>query len=605
MLILHKSGDFVVVLDQKRAENVEGIPEKVSNFHENATDLENGKSFRLRRIPRQVVFSCSFFFCFSTQKILEVINKRFLSFKESLEKLLCLIIFIFVLFPTKKNDMKCSSAESFVTEIIRILIFRCRKIGYAQSEDEKLAKPKHRIIADGYGQRGDEVVSVSVGNSHTDPAGVNFDMNDLNSGESDGMGIANYLCNIMNRRNADTLTRTDFTEPTTNCGAPYASSCADNNSEISMSFRHVSVGSRRNSIDSQMSQMSVKMSETNIKASLESHSQQHKSVNMKQRQRNYLYARRTNHRRRASNSSVESQRMTNQLRNIEYKHPICNTMGRQIERRSAIAATATTADIADIQQIFSQNVQMQHTSDDDDQSIDELQHSSNALVPLSDHQRHRADSVDSLDVSNDKQAAIEQMLKNILKNSTEKQIEALLNTCDRNGLNGIGKSGRNSTRNQRHSHNKIYAPNIEDVEQVDVASSISSSLDVDCIRRLDGTQSSFSDQSLSRMKTRSQSSKGSCDVGIQANDYDIASHTRRRSREDCPQNYQYDDDAKDNLPEKFQSNYRQHQDDETNQLLPYRKRDVPTIVRKDTLSGKHLSESEKMEKLKKLLLPST
>lgn len=494
-----------------------------------------------------------------------------------------------------------SSTESFVTEIIRILIFRCRKIGYEQSEDEKFAKPKHRIIADG--QRGDEVVSVLVGNSHTDPAGINFDMNHLNSGESDGMGITNYLCNILNRRNAETLTRMDFTEPTTNCGVPYASSCADNNSEISMSFRHVSVESRRNSVDSQVSQMSLKMSETNIKATLESHSKQHKSVNMKKRQRNYLYARRTNHRQRASSSSVESQAMTNQLQNIRYKHPISNTMGRQIDRRSAITAT-TTADIADIQQMFSQNDQMQHTSDDDDQSIDESQHPSNMLVPLGDHQRELADSVDSLDVSNDKQAAIEQMLKNILKNSTEKQIEALLNTCDRNGLNGNGKSGRNS-RNQRHSHNKIYAPNIENVEHENVASSISSSLDVDCIQRLDGTQSSISDQSISRMKTQSRSSKGSYDVSIQANDYDIASQTRRRSREDRLQNFQYDDDAKDHSPDKFQSNYQQHQDDETNQLLPYRKRDVPTIVRKDTLSGKHLSESEKMEKLKNLLLPST
>lgn len=511
-------------------------------------------------------------------------------------------------FPQKKKMIKRSSSESFVSEIIRILIFRCRKIGYEQSEDEKFTKPKHRIIADGYGQRGDEVVSISVGNSHTDPAGINFDMNNLNSGESDGMGITNYLCNIINRRNAETLTRMDFTEPTTNGGAPYASSCADNNSEISMSFRHVSVESRRDSVDSQVSQMSVKMSKTNIKATLESRSKQHKSVNMEKRQRNYLYARRTNHRRRASSSSVESQHMTNPLQNIRYNHPISNTMGHQIVRRSAITAT-TTADIADIQQIFSQNDQMQHMSDDEDQSIDELQHPSNVLVPLGDHQREMADSVDSLDVSNDKQAAIEQMLKNILKNSTEKQIEALLNTCDRNGLNGFGKSGRSSARilKKRHSHNKIYAPNIEDVEHVDVASSISSSLDVDCIRRLDGTQSSFSDQSISRMKTKSQSSKGSCDVGIQANDYDIASHTRRRSREDFPQNYQYDDDAKDNLPEKFQSNYHQHQDDETNQLLPYRKCNIPaiTIVRKDALSGKHLSESEKMEKLKKLLLPST
>lgn len=459
----------------------------------------------------------------------------------------------------------------------------------------------------------DDVISVSIQNSHTDPAGINFDhmMNNINSAESDAMGatLTNYLCNIINRRNAVTMTRMDFNEPNMQNCAPYASSCADNNSEISVSVRHFSVESRRNSVDSQVSQ-TVKMSETNIKATLEKQHKGEYNMKTKKRQRKYLYARRTN--RRASSSSVESQRITNQMQSIKYKNPnsrihlSTNSMGRQIEsHRSAI--TTTTADIADIHQLFHRNdggVHMQHTSDDD-QSMDESHlmyaqkdEPSNMLVPLGDHQHQMGDSADSLDVSNEKQAAIEQMLKNILKNSTEKQIEALLNSCDRNGLNG-----RNS-KIQRHSHNKMYPPNIETdftSKDADIASSISSSIDVDCIRRLDGTQSSFSDQSANRMKTQSQNSKGSCDVGIQANDYDIVSHARQQqSRGDCTKNLPFDD-SKDEK-EKFQLNY--HQDDETHQLLPYRKRDDPTIVRKDTLSGKHLSESEKMEKLKKLLLPS-
>lgn len=463
----------------------------------------------------------------------------------------------------------------------------------------------------------DEVISVSIENSHTDPAGINFDMNNLNSAASDAMGatLTNYLCNIINRRNAVTMTRMDFNEPNTNC-APYASSCADNNSEISVSVRHFSVESRRNSVDSQVSQVSVKMSETNIKATLESHSQQHKSVNMKakKRQRNYLVARRTN--RRASSSSVESQRITNQMQNIKYKYPnnriqLCaNTMGRQIERRSAITAS-TTADIADIHQLFNHNdLQQMQQKSDDDQSMDESQPM--CRTNETPNIREISDSADSLDEPNDKDVAIEQMIKNILKNSTGKQIKALLNSYDRSGLNGIGKNEQNSTRNsknQRHSHNKIYPPNIENEQfttnDVDVASSISSSIDVDCIRRLDGTHSSFSDQSINRMKTQSQNSKGSCDVGIQANDYDIASHAQQRSRDNCSKNFQFDD-SKDNLPEKFQSNYHHHhnQHDDETQLLPYRKRDAPSIVRKDTLSGKHLSESEKREKLMNLLLPS-
>lgn len=67
-------------------------------------------------------------------------------------------------------------------------MFFDRKIGCELSEDEKFAKPKHRIIADAYAKRMDDVISVSIQNSHTDPAGLNFDMNNLNSAVSDAMG---------------------------------------------------------------------------------------------------------------------------------------------------------------------------------------------------------------------------------------------------------------------------------------------------------------------------------------------------------------------------------------------------------------------------------
>lgn len=497
--------------------------------------------------------------------------------------------------------------------------YSSRKIGYELSEDEKFTKPKHRIIADAYAKRMDDVISVSIQNSHTDPAGLNFDMNNLNAAQSDAMDptLTNYLRNIINRRNAVTMTTMDFNEPTTNCAA-YTSSCADNNSEISVSVRHFSVESRRNSIDSQVS---VKMSETNIKATLESHSQKHKRVNVKAKksQRNYLYNKRTN--RRASSSSVESQRITNQTRAFKYRHPSnriqLSSMGRQSERRSAVVAAN---DFNDIHLMLNRNNMA--TTSDDDQSNDESNpmqienEHSNMLVPLgAPHQQQMVDSVDSLDVSNGQDTSfLDEKIMEFIRSNSGKQLESFLrNNYDRsndrtkNGLHGIAKNGRSSLRNsknQRHSHNKMFLQQKSDVQPFtskmikndnDMGTSMSSSMDIDIIQHLDGTRSSFSDQSINRMKTQSQNSKSSCDVGIQANDYDIASHTH------C-----IDDCNKDKLLEKIQLNYQQHEDYaimETDQLLPFRK--PPSIVRKDNIITKHLSESEKKEKLFKLLMPST
>lgn len=496
-----------------------------------------------------------------------------------------------------------------------------RKIGYELSEDEKFTKPKHRIIADAYAKRGDEVISVSIENSHTDPAGLNFDVNNLYPAESDGMSatLTNYLPSIINRRNAVTWETMEYDEQNANY-APYASSCADNNSEISVSVRHFSVESRRNSIDSQISQVSVKMSETNIKATLESHSQKHKSVNMKtkKRQHNYMIEKRTN--RRASSSSVESQRITNQMKHIKYKYPNHiqvndNPIGRQNGRRSAISATA---DIDAIKQLMNRCNLKLTSEDDDDRSIDgavNTQDPSNMLVPFGAHPLEPAHSTDSLEISNEKkEPSIEQLIHKILKNSNEEELKSLRRSFERSnertdyGSSKMGKKDRNSmknSKNQRNSHSKKYSQqkNNEPVSsktkhEKEPTNSNSSSIEIGMIAQLNGTQSSFSDQSMNRMKTQSRNSKDSCDVGIQANDYDITSHTRNRShsRDDCDKDY---------LPEKLQSHY--HKDEECtemHQLLPLKKRDQPTIQRKNTnertCSNKHLSESKK---LKKLLLP--
>lgn len=486
------------------------------------------------------------------------------------------------------------------------------------SDDEKFTKPKHRIIADAYAKRLEDVISVSIQNSHTDPANLNFELNNLNSTESNGMGttLTNYLYNIINRRNA--VTSMDFGEPTMNCAR--GSSC---DSEISFSVRQISVESRRSSVDSQVS---VKLSETEIKAKVERRSQKHKRVNMnaKKRQGRY-YARRTN--RRPSNSSIESQRLTDQLQLRKYNYtnnriqvnakPIDSIMNsRQNERRSA----CTASDINDMKLINRNDLQRRIsliTTSDDDQSNNEsqqihIEHGPSSMVSLGAHGTRRTDnSADSLEVSNGTQHSqtLEQTLypiiKNILRNSNGKQLESLLKSSyDRNdvGLGGIRKSCRKSTKNsnvQRNSHNKSQQhkrqPQYATAKLRENAQNviISSSLDLDI--PLDGTHSSFSDQSVNRIKTRSQNSQKSqrsCDVGIQANSYDISSYN---SRQQPPA-----DGEKDDLPEKLQS--RCHADDftETHQLLPlpFKRRETASII-----SRKDSANMSEKEKLAYLLLP--
>lgn len=142
-------------------------------------------------------------------------------------------------------------------------------MGYDHNDSVQITKPKHRIIADAYAKRMDEIISVSIDNTHADPAGLNFDMNHLDAHGSEAMDttLTNYLSNIIHRRNAMTThTRINFND--SNCLTSTAAT-ADT------SHRHSSVGvdinnsweidaPGRHSIDSQAS---VKMSK--IKARLD------------------------------------------------------------------------------------------------------------------------------------------------------------------------------------------------------------------------------------------------------------------------------------------------------------------------------------------------
>lgn len=452
------------------------------------------------------------------------------------------------------------------------------------SEDGKFTKPKHRIIADAYAKRADDkcqTISVSYQKPFTDPANINFDMIDLNVTESDAMGatLTNYLPQILNRRNGIVEL---------NC-ANYASSCADSNSQISYSVRQLSVESRRSSIDSQVSQVSVKVSETNFKTTLNSHTQKHKGVKMKARRKQRITAMQTI--RRASSSSVESKRITSQMKNMKYKSRNSwmhgNGAGRQSERRAA----CTPADRNAINQRFKI---IPPTSDedqrnDDAQSMHMMNEPLKMLAPFNAQMMN--DSADSLDTSNEKQSMENlEFIKSVLRNSSDnKQLEHLLNQFK------YGNNSRYPPHMYPQSNHKKGDQILSKIRNENNLS-MSSSMDIDLFHA--DNQNSLSDHSMHHLKTQSQNSKRSCDIGIQANDYDITSYARRPST-----GGEFD---KDNLPEKFQSNY--HHDEEfmeTHELLPHnnRKRDIPTIVRRDNLSSRHLSRSEMNEQVKKLLLP--
>lgn len=470
------------------------------------------------------------------------------------------------------------------------------------SEDEGFTKPKHRIIADAYAKRGEERIEVSYQKPFTDPANINFDMIDLNVTESVAMGdtLTNYLPKIINRRNGVGDLMYDN-------GAS-----ADSRSEYSVSVRQVSVEeSRRSSVDSTISQVSVKVSETNFKlATVHGQTQKHKGLKMKtkRRQRN-LIARQTI--RRASSSSVESQRITSQMKNIKYKNQSSqlngNGMGRQNERRAA----CTTDDIKVINQKFKK---IPLTSDEDQrneeaQPMQMLGDPTNMLVP---YDAQMIDSADSMDTSNDKQSMDNlELLNSLLRNSNGKQLEDLLRLANKQqDYKHSGRSNGKYGKNQRYTPQNIYSQSSQKKKDRNFSKirndnnlNMSSSIDIDIFNHQangvhgNGNGNSMSDHSANHLKTHSQNSKRSCDIGIQADDYEITSHTRQPSN-----GHEYD---KDHLPEKFLPNY-QHDDEEyteTHELLPQRKRDMPSIVRRENLSGRQLSRSEMNEQVKKLLLP--
>ncbi|EDS37618.1 smoothened [Culex quinquefasciatus] len=171
--------------------------------------------------------------------------------------------------------------------------------------EEPVKLQKHKVIAQAFAKRKEFQnqgrLSISFHNSHTDPVGLKFDINSAIGSHDFSSTWANNLPRFVNRRYALTGAATSSSHD------PRKNSV---DSEISFSVRHVSVESRRNSIDSQVS---VKIAEMKTKvasrsrAGVSSSKHQHKSRH--QRRRDFTASGRR-YSRKESSTSVESQIIT-------------------------------------------------------------------------------------------------------------------------------------------------------------------------------------------------------------------------------------------------------------------------------------------------------
>lgn len=477
-------------------------------------------------------------------------------------------------------------------------------MGYEhQNDDDQFTKPKNRIIAEAYAKGMDEMISISLGDSHVDPAGLNFDMNHLDSIASDAMGatLTNYLSNIIHRRNAmTTQSRIDFNDPNYMAATTATAAAAsvshqqhsstggvdNNNSEISVvSVRHFSVESRRNSMDSQVSQVSVKMSE--IKARLETRKQKNRSKNAvvkaKKRSRNQnvcarhsRYSNRSNQINRykhpVDDVDVDDDSMGDNFIEMNSTNLIPSTSLLPIERFSA----RTTADINDLNQfLHHQNHRDANllTLDDDEM------HVPNEPIPIDYHL-----STDSVDAMDDVQAAsVDRMFRTFLQTNTGNHIEMFNPTMS--GLNGYKKFRDGNGMANGKCQKYTQMTNGDGMELP-----IPSSQPAFSSNSPRSFPNGYADRSIHKhLPQHDDCKQSSCDIGIQANDYEIVRYNSHDKKiHNHVQSMMIDNNISSN---------------ETHQLLPNRK-PQPAPQRKDNLSGKHLSESEKIEQLKRLLLPS-
>lgn len=466
-----------------------------------------------------------------------------------------------------------------------------RKCGYEVNEEVKIRK--HKVIAQTWAKRKEFQdkgrLSISFYKSHTDPVGLNFNVNDLNSTATNDISTTwtNYLPGLLRRRFA-------LTGATTN-----SSSCASRksslDSEISVSVRHYSVESRRNSVDSQVS---VKIAEVQTKVARRSHG----TVKGKTRARRRDFNATSKRFRRESSTSVESQIITAMKKTSYPSNGFFMSKDKSLKRRNAGVDANDTYDITHFLNHVLQNPGMNTTSDDDisrtsvkiqdsrldfvmrqDMRVSDDEFGSRPKYARSDDEPDRKMYPNLQDVLN---ATNVNSTNNSLKSSKERA------DGDRNSKNSLRsvksrKSSRPNSRRLRKSSKstskvvtkKDAAGQFSGLDDSSFAS-YSSGLEIPT-----GVQSSYSGVSLG--KTHSRNSKTSCDVGTQANSYEIETQTHITDEYDGGARKD-ERDAKDD--DEFTENHQL--------LTPNKKKESIIASRRDTLT---MSETDK---LKMLLLPS-
>ena len=500
------------------------------------------------------------------------------------------------------------------------------------NEDIKIQK--HKVIAQTWAKRKEFKdkgrLSISFHESHTDPVGLNVDVNENSIGTNEiSSTFAQYLARITDRRGALTVATTN----SSSC-EPRKSSL---DSQISVSVHHISVESRRTSVDSQVS---VKVAKVTKKARLT-------CATFKGNKKRFN--------RRESSTSVESQVITSYPSSFAYSRKE-NHKDKRMKRRSANVGLTGTDDINSLianRQLlmpFLNNQGMTTTSDDDNISRTSLKIQDSRLIVRQQQQHHhhhqhngiinRSDDEfintnlaagETSDVASElAQIMYPGMDENPLKNSKEGGRSQRSNRSRKSSRQSTTRRNRKKLKNivkvmtkrelsseQKHEQQQTQFSGLDDSSFVSYSSD---SLPGICLPT--GVQSSFSGVSIS--KTHSRSSKTSCDVGTQANAFEIATQTMSfdddnnylkaaicstkqfssgerlptNGHENALNNNGDDDDDDDD-----DHHHRDECITENHSLLPMpmavpKKRDASLICRRDTLA---MSESEK---LKLLLLPS-
>lgn len=423
--------------------------------------------------------------------------------------------------------------------------------------------PKHKVIAQTWAKRKDFEdkgrLSITLYNTHTDPVGLNFDVNDLNSSETNEISSTwvHYLPQCVKRRMALTGATTGNTNSSSQGQAGRKNSL---DSEISVSVRHVSVESRRNSVDSQVS---VKIAE--MKTKVASRTRQHSkhgysssSNKRTQRRRDFIAASsgRTakyssgaaGRGRRESSTSVESQvialkkttypNASHKVGMFAHQSTKKHHNSTRHRRNAGLDPTIINDFIQKNGQFilpFLQNQGMTTSSDEEENSRASFKiHDLNVVVKqeVSDDDDDDDDEaqpkVQELPSNASKAQALEQFLKHMQKSNES-------NRHSRNSQRSRKSRNKEHAKQQHHHLNldldvdsnsdfkQHYVRQLTAAIDANADSLSCSSVELDI--PLGGGLMHSSYSGMSTGKPNSRNSKTSCDVGIQANPFEIATHT--------------------------------------------------------------------------------